>query len=77
MGDSLAALFALPDALAASLSTDKIEIPAERGAIAQLGERIVRNDEVVGSSPTSSTKTNHLQATFPLYVLLRLRFLVN
>ncbi len=26
-----------------------------RGAIAQLGERIVRNDEVVGSSPTSST----------------------
>ncbi len=27
-----------------------------RGAIAQLGERIVRNDEVVGSSPTSSTK---------------------
>jgi hypothetical protein len=26
------------------------------GAIAQLGERIVRNDEVVGSSPTSSTK---------------------
>jgi hypothetical protein len=26
-----------------------------RGAIAQLGERIVRNDEVVGSIPTSST----------------------
>jgi hypothetical protein len=26
------------------------------GAIAQLGERIVRNDEVVGSIPTSSTK---------------------
>jgi hypothetical protein len=25
------------------------------GAIAQLGERIVRNDEVVGSIPTSST----------------------
>jgi hypothetical protein len=32
------------------------------GAIAQLGERIVRNDEVVGSSPTSSTKSfNHLR----------------
>jgi hypothetical protein len=30
-------------------------IPAS-GAIAQLGERIVRNDEVVGSIPTSSTK---------------------
>ena len=28
------------------------------GAIAQLGERIVRNDEVVGSIPTSSTKTS-------------------
>ena len=28
---------------------------AECGAIAQLGERIVRNDEVVGSIPTSST----------------------
>ena len=27
-----------------------------KGAIAQLGERIVRNDEVVGSIPTSSTK---------------------
>jgi hypothetical protein len=27
-----------------------------QGAIAQLGERIVRNDEVVGSIPTSSTK---------------------
>ena len=32
----------------------KLPFP-ERGAIAQLGERIVRNDEVVGSSPTSST----------------------
>jgi hypothetical protein len=31
------------------------------GAIAQLGERIVRNDEVVGSIPTSSTiLLNHL-----------------
>jgi hypothetical protein len=30
------------------------------GAIAQLGERIVRNDEVVGSSPTSSTKSHAL-----------------
>src|SRR2546428_2849620 len=29
--------------------------PSCCGAIAQLGERIVRNDEVVGSSPTSST----------------------
>jgi hypothetical protein len=29
------------------------------GAIAQLGERIVRNDEVVGSIPTSSTILVH------------------
>jgi hypothetical protein len=37
-------------------NTDKIAmyLPT-RGAIAQLGERIVRNDEVVGSIPTSST----------------------
>ena len=39
------------------LSDDKIILPTDkRGAIAQLGERIVRNDEVVGSIPTSSTK---------------------
>ena len=42
--------------------------PAKCGAIAQLGERIVRNDEVVGSIPTSSTKTNHLQATISNHV---------
>src|ERR1700688_4100312 len=32
-----------------------------RGAIAQLGERVVRNDEAVGSSPTSSTISNPLK----------------
>ena len=40
-------------------NADKISKPAVQpacGAIAQLGERIVRNDEVVGSIPTSSTK---------------------
>jgi hypothetical protein len=31
------------------------DIDQPSGAIAQLGERIVRNDEVVGSIPTSST----------------------
>src|SRR6185312_13356938 len=35
--------------------------PSLRGAIAQLGERIVRNDEVVGSIPTSSTIFDNLQ----------------
>jgi hypothetical protein len=30
------------------------------GAIAQLGERIVRNDEVAGSRPASSTKTSYI-----------------
>jgi hypothetical protein len=39
----------------------KKEIPAPHGAIAQLGERIVRNDEVVGSIPTSSTKPKQLK----------------
>ena len=34
-----------------------------RGAIAQLGERIVRNDEVVGSIPTSSTNLLNALAT--------------
>jgi hypothetical protein len=35
------------------------------GAIAQLGERIVRNDEVVGSIPTSSTISfNYLAPSF-------------
>ena len=33
------------------------------GAIAQLGERIVRNDEVVGSIPTSSTIFNLVFST--------------
>jgi hypothetical protein len=33
-------------------------VPNSRGAIAQLGERIVRNDEVVGSIPTSSTNNS-------------------
>ena len=40
----------------AAWAADKINSPAYSGAIAQLGERIVRNDEVVGSIPTSSTK---------------------
>ena len=34
------------------------------GAIAQLGERIVRNDEVVGSIPTSSTNLLKYLPTF-------------
>src|SRR5580704_637267 len=34
------------------------------GAIAQLGERIVRNDEVVGSIPTSSTNLKDLLTHF-------------
>jgi hypothetical protein len=39
-----------------ALLKSQARVKARRdGAIAQLGERIVRNDEVVGSSPTSST----------------------
>ena len=59
---------------AAPLKTDKIALRSDltlnvhRGAIAQLGERIVRNDEVVGSSPTSSTNLlNHLQSCLPFF----------
>jgi hypothetical protein len=33
-----------------------LRVHPECGAIAQLGERVVRNDEAVGSIPTSSTK---------------------
>ncbi len=29
---------------------------ADNGAVAQLGERVVRNDEVVGSIPIGSTR---------------------
>src|SRR5262249_19323634 len=37
-------------------------ISAARGRVAQLGERIVRNDEVAGSIPVSSTNVfSHLQ----------------
>jgi hypothetical protein len=32
-----------------------IKCLATQGAVAQLGERVVRNDEAVGSIPTSST----------------------
>ena len=47
----------VPSAWSSSWNAAKIALPiAHRGAIAQLGERIVRNDEVVGSIPTSSTK---------------------
>jgi hypothetical protein len=31
-----------------------VDFPSENGAVAQLGERVVRNDEVVGSIPISS-----------------------
>jgi hypothetical protein len=37
------------------------------GAIAQLGERIVRNDEVVSSILTSSTKELRITAILPKY----------
>src|SRR5208337_3468389 len=45
-----------------------------RGAIAQLGERIVRNDEVVGSIPTSSTNLlNGLATIAAIFVTLKNR----
>ena len=35
------------------------KIITELGAVAQLGERVVRNDEVGGSNPPSSTNSIH------------------
>ena len=43
-----------------TLLKSELSIRQFRGAIAQLGERIVRNDEVVGSIPTSSTTFQQL-----------------
>jgi hypothetical protein len=37
--------------------------PPNCGAIAQLGERVVRNDEAIGSIPISSTKILHLHCS--------------
>ena len=35
------------------------------GAVAQLGERLVRNEEVVGSTPISSTRSLYLLRSSP------------
>jgi hypothetical protein len=48
-------------ALLAPLSASVKIFSAARGRVAQLGERLVRNDEVAGSTPVSSTIFfNHL-----------------
>src|ERR1700680_4994486 len=55
-------------------NADKISKPAVQpacGAIAQLGERIVRNDEVVGSIPTSSTNLLNCLPTFSAVSIIR------
>ena len=61
----------MPDSWCRFCNADKIirqsikfDNPTLHGAIAQLGERIVRNDEVVGSIPTSSTIFSITCATF-------------
>ena len=67
---------ALPDTLRGVF--DAVDAPArvERagvgwGAVAQLGERLVRNEEVSGSIPLSSTKRiNDLQEIFLFYGLV-------
>jgi len=43
-----------------------------RGAIAQLGERLVRNEEVSGSIPLSSTKESNLLGRLPENCLMAL-----
>ena len=44
-----------PTILIATAKFDNKVAPAWNGAVAQLGERVVRNDEVVGSIPIGST----------------------
>src|SRR5271165_5665397 len=58
---SLACIMSSPGNHARGLEIHAADASASlisRGAIAQLGERIVRNDEVVGSIPTSSTNNS-------------------
>ncbi len=50
------AIFQLPGEVCMESLLEPVKISKLRGRLAQLGERIVRNDEVVGSIPTSSTK---------------------
>ena len=55
-------------------------IHRNRGRVAQLGERIVRNDEVVGSIPTTSTKIPFRVAFLspePKYILFASAILVQ
>ncbi len=49
----------------------KAVIHPVRGAIAQLGERVVRNDEAVGSSPTSSTNYFDMLPGEPVAITLK------
>lgn len=46
--------------LAVALSPFLTIITGAVGAVAQLGERVVRIDEVAGSNPVSSTKETHI-----------------
>ena len=46
-------------------------IPLPIGAVAQLGERLVRNEEVRGSIPLGST-SNDLKSLFPFIILDRI-----
>jgi hypothetical protein len=48
-------------------SSDWLGAAALGGAVAQLGERLVRNEEVRGSTPLGSTSTKHRQNGLLLY----------
>jgi hypothetical protein len=41
--------------------SDRPRAAASGGAVAQLGERLVRNEEVRGSTPLGSTTRHHLR----------------
>ena len=66
-GCNLLKHFQVPDDIAVRVNVDSLRAVTERifmkcgvpelGAVAQLGERVVRNDEVGGSNPPSSTNS--------------------
>ena len=58
-----------------NLLTPELTLELDTGAIAQLGERLVRNEKVAGSIPASSTKK--VQTFFCLFLNLNLLLYLN
>ena len=67
----------LQSPLSSRFPSAKILKVATRGRVAQLGERVVRNDEVAGSNPVTSTIPSSFPQLPPLPSFLAPRFRVN